>query len=183
VIEALGLAVGELGAIHNGGMVQFVQVDHIPTADQAGDQSQVGRVPGGEDQARFLTQEFGQGALQLLVQVQGSIEKPAAGTARAVAGQRSRGRRQYLWMMRKSQVIVRPQHDPLLTVNNNDGILRLGDRIEVRIQPDGLQLARFGKLTALLEQRDLLELLGVHGTSSREEVRIPHIIMSRNGLN
>jgi hypothetical protein len=86
-------------------------------------------------------------------------------------------------MMGEAEVVVRAQHDPLLTVNNDNGVLRLGNRIEVRIQPDGLQLARFGKLTALIEQRDLLELLGVHGTSAREEVSIPHITMSRNGLN
>jgi hypothetical protein len=86
-------------------------------------------------------------------------------------------------MMSETQVIVRPEHDPLLTVNDNDSVLRFGNRIEIRIQPDRLQLARFGELSALLEQRDLLKLLCVHGSSARRGGQGSHIIMSVKGLN
>jgi hypothetical protein len=86
-------------------------------------------------------------------------------------------------MVGKTEVVVRPEHDPLLTVNNHDGVLRFRNRIEVRIQPDCLQLTRFRELTAFLEQRDLLKFLGRHSTSARVEVSNPHITMSRKGLN
>ena len=61
VVEALGLAVGHLGAVDDRGVVELVQVDHFAAADQPGDQAEVGRVAGGEDQAGFLAEEFGQG--------------------------------------------------------------------------------------------------------------------------
>ena len=84
VVEALGLAVGHLGAVHDRGVVELVEIDHLAPADQPGDEAEVGRVAGGEDQAGFLAQELGQGALELLVQVQRAVQEPAAGAARAV---------------------------------------------------------------------------------------------------
>jgi hypothetical protein len=72
---------------------------------------------------------------------------------------------------------------PFLSINDDNGVLRFGNRIEVRIEADRLQLARFSELPALLKQRDLLKFLCVHGPSAREEVRDPHITMSLNGLN
>src|SRR5918997_874204 len=80
--------------------------------------------------------------------------------------------------MCQAEIVVRPQHDPLLTVNDNDGVLRLGNRIEVRIEAHPLQLARFGELPALLEQRDLLELLGVHDASARRGSKHAHRYVS-----
>ena len=70
-------------------------------------------------------------------------------------------------MVGQAEIVIRPEHYPLLTVNDYDGVLRFGDRIEVGIQANGLQLARFRELTALLEQRDLLKLLCIHGASAR----------------
>jgi hypothetical protein len=70
-------------------------------------------------------------------------------------------------MVGQAQVVVGPQHDPLLTVNDDNGVLRFGYRVEVRIEADRLQLARFGELPALFEQRDLLKLLCVHDASAR----------------
>ena len=68
--------------------------------------------------------------------------------------------------MGKAKVVVGPEHDPLLTVNDDNGVLRFGNRIEIRIQSDGFQLARFGELPALFEKRYLLELLSVHDPSA-----------------
>ena len=86
-------------------------------------------------------------------------------------------------MVGQAEVVVGPQHDPLLAVDDDDGVLRFGNRIEVRIQADGLQLTRFGELPALVEQRDLLKLLSIHGASARVEVRRgPHIAMSTEWL-
>ena len=43
VVEALGLAVGHLRAVHDRGVIELVEVDHLAAADEAGDQPQVGR--------------------------------------------------------------------------------------------------------------------------------------------
>jgi hypothetical protein len=69
-------------------------------------------------------------------------------------------------MVRQAEVVVRPQHNPLLAVDDDDGVFRLGDGFEIRIQADGLQLMRFGEFAALVEQRDLLQLLGIHCAST-----------------
>jgi hypothetical protein len=81
VIEALGFAVGKLRPVDDRGVIEFVEVDHISAAHQAGDESQVGGVAGREDEAGFLPQELGEGALQLLVQIQGAVEEAAASAA------------------------------------------------------------------------------------------------------
>ena len=167
MIEALGLTVGELGAVHDRGMVELVQVHHVSAAHQPGDQSQIGGVPGGEDQAGLLAQELGQGRLELLVQVERAVQEPAAGAARAVPAQRPRGGLEDLGMVGQPEVVVRAEHDPLLTVNDDDGVLRFGNRLEVRIQADPLQFTRFGELPALLEESDLLQLLCIHDASAR----------------
>ena len=77
-------AVRHLGAVHDRGVVQLVEVDRLAPADQAGDEAEVGRVAGGEDQAGLLAQELGQRAFELLVQVERAVQEPAAGAARAV---------------------------------------------------------------------------------------------------
>jgi hypothetical protein len=60
-------------------VVELVEVDGITTADQAGDQAEVGGVAGREDEARLLAQELGQRGLELLMEVERSVQKPAAG--------------------------------------------------------------------------------------------------------
>ena len=176
VVEALGLAVGHLGAVDDRGVVQLVEVDHLAAADEPGDQAEVGGVAGREDEAGFLAQELGQGVLELLVQVERAVQEPAAGAARAVAAEGPAGGLEHLRMVGQAEVVVRPQHDPLLAVDDDDGVLRFGNRIEVRIEAGGLQLARFGELAALVEQRDLLKLLSIHGASARSggEERASH---------
>ena len=70
--------------------------------------------------------------------------------------------------MGEAEVVVGPQHDPLLAVDDDDGVFRLRDRIEVGIQAGGLDLTGLGELPALLEERDLLKLLGIHGASEQK---------------
>ena len=167
VVEPLGLAIGHLGAVDDRGVVELVQVDHLAAAHQARDQAEVGRVAGGEDEAGFLAQELGQGALELLVEVEGAVQEPAAGAPRAVPVEGTARGLEHLGVVGQAEVIVRPEHDPLLAVDDDDGVLRFGNRIEVRIQARRLNLTRLGELPALVEQRDLLKLLSVHGASAR----------------
>src|SRR5256885_12017107 len=52
---------------------------HLAPSHQPGDEPEVGRVPGREHQAGLLADEIGQGCLQLLVEIEGAIEKATAG--------------------------------------------------------------------------------------------------------
>ena len=67
-------------------------------------------------------------------------------------------------MVGQAEVVVRPQHDPLLALDDDDGVLGLGDRLEVRVETRRLDFACLGELPALLEERDALEGLAIHGT-------------------
>ncbi len=81
VVEALGLRVRQLGAVHDRGVIELVEVDGLTPTDQAGDQAKVGGVAGGEDQTGFLAEELSQRALELLVEVERAVEEAAAGAA------------------------------------------------------------------------------------------------------
>ena len=48
------------------------------------------------------------------------------------------GRLEYLGVVRQAEVVVRAEHDPLLAVDDHDGVFGLGDRLEVRVEPRGL---------------------------------------------
>jgi hypothetical protein len=86
--------------------------------------------------------------------------------------------------MGEAQVIVGPQHDPLVPVDDDDCVFRLRDRIEVGIETDRLELTGLGELAALFEERDLLKLLGIHGSSEqRGGDECPHIALWLKGLN
>ena len=113
-----------------------------------------------------LAKELGQGLLELLVEVQGAVQEPASRASGTVPAQGPACGLENLRMMRQAQIVVRAEHDPLLTVDDDDGVFRFRDRIEVRIQPKRLNLARLGEVPALVEQRDLLKLLSIHGTSA-----------------
>jgi hypothetical protein len=87
-------------------------------------------------------------------------------------------------MVGEAQVVVGPQHDPLVPIDDDDGVFRFRDRIEVGIEAGGLDLPGLGEQPALLEERDLLKLLGIHGTSEHGGGNdCPHIALRLNDLN
>src|SRR6185295_19561315 len=114
-------------------MIELVEIDHVTPSHQPGDQAEVSGVSGGEHQTGFLAHKLGECTLQLFVKVQSSVEKTAAGAAGAVAMECAGSSLEDLRMVGKTEVVVRPKHDPLLPVDNHDGVLRFRDRIEVRI--------------------------------------------------
>ena len=138
-------------------------------ADQGGDQAEVGVVAGGEDEAVFLAEKLGEGGLELLVQVERAVQEPAAGAAGAVAVQGAGGRLEHLGVVGQAEVVVGPEHDPLLAFDDDHGVFRLRDRLEVRIEPRRLDLIGLGELPALVEQRDVLKGLSGHETSGGAE--------------
>jgi hypothetical protein len=54
--------------------------------------------------------------------------------------------------MREAKVIIGPQHDAFLPVDDDDGVFRLRDRIEVGVETCRLDFTGLGELAALLEQ-------------------------------
>jgi hypothetical protein len=99
VVEPHRLAVGHLGAVDDRGVVQLVEDDEVAAADEARDRPEVGLVAGREDEAGFLAQELRQVRLEPFMQVEGPVQEPAAGAARAVALERRLGRREDRRMM------------------------------------------------------------------------------------
>jgi hypothetical protein len=80
--------------------------------------------------------------------------------------------------MGEAQIVVGPQHDAFVAVDDDDGVFRLRDRIEIGIETNRLELTGLGELAALFEERDLLKLLGIHGSSEqRGGDDCPHIAM------
>ena len=164
VREALGVPEAHLGAVHDGGVVQLVEEHHVAAPHQAGNQSQVRLVAGGEDDASLLAEELGELPLELPVQVQRPVEQTAPGAPRAVTVERGPRGREDFRMMREPQVVVGAHHDPVLAFDDDDGVFGAGDRLVPSVQPGGLDLARLGRESpALLEQRDVLQGLGAHG--------------------
>ena len=70
VIESLGLAERQLGAVDDAGVIELVEVDGLVAAENPGDQAEVGAVAGGKDDARLLAKELGKGGFELFVQVE-----------------------------------------------------------------------------------------------------------------
>ena len=152
-------------------MVELVEQDDLAAADQAGDEAEVGLVAGGEDEAGFLAEELGEVVLQLLVQVEGAVQEAAAGAAGAVLMERLLGRLEDLRVVREAEVVVRAQHDAPLALDDDDRVLGLGDRLEVRVETRSLDFACLGELPALLEEGHLMHYLCVHGASRLRMLR------------
>src|SRR5207237_8274345 len=67
--------------------------------------------------------------------------------------------------MGQTEVVVRPHHHPLFAFDDDDGVFGAGNRLEVRIQPSSLDLARPGEVLTLVEQRDVLQGVCAHEAS------------------
>ncbi len=170
MIEPDGLPLRHLGAVHDRGVVELVEEHHVLAAHQAGNQPHVGVVAGGEDDAVFLAEEFGQRRFELKVEVEGPVQEPAPGTARPIALQRVPGCFQDLGVVGKSEIIVGPQHDSPLALDDHLGVFGFGDWPEIRVQPGRLYLVGAGVQSTLFEERDVgLNGPGRHVTSRSGE--------------
>ena len=107
------------------------------------------------------------------MQVEGPVQETAAGAAGAVLVQGLLGGFEDLRMMRQAEVVVRAQHDASLALDDDDGILGFGDRLEVRVETRSLDFACLGELPALLEEGHLMHYLCVHGASRLRMIRPP----------
>src|SRR2546423_14988651 len=105
-------------------MIELIQEHDVREARETGDDAEVRLVAGGEDEARFLTEKLGELRLELFVQVERPIEEPAAGATRTVALERPFGGEENFRMVRESEVVVRPHHDPprpsIMTIGSSE---------------------------------------------------------------
>ena len=85
--------------------------------------------------------------------------------------QRLLGGLEDLRVMRQPEIVVRAQHDAPLALDDDNGILGFGDRLEVRVETRSLDFACLGELPALLEEGHLMHYLCVHGASRLRMVR------------
>jgi len=92
VPKAPHLAIGELAAIHNTGVIVAVRHDIIAATDQGGDHTQVHAHAGAEHQASLFAHKVRQLLLELVVHRQVAVEKARTGTAGAIAPDGLQGR-------------------------------------------------------------------------------------------
>ena len=85
---AQSFTIAKLCAIHNGGVILFVENYHIITTDNGADGTQVGLHSGRKDQRSFFTDPFCQFPFKLFVQFNRSIQetRASAGGTKALNG-------------------------------------------------------------------------------------------------
>ena len=135
VRKAQELALGEQAAFDNAGVVALVAQDVFPFADQRADDAEVDLEPGAVEQHGLLVDQFGQGRFQLQVDVQRAVQEARAGATGAVFLHRRLRRRFDLRMVGQAQVAVGTQHQDLLALDDDLGVLRRGNGAEIGIQP------------------------------------------------
>ena len=170
VVKAHRLPVGHLGAVDDGGVIELVEEHHVPPTHQPRDQAEVGVVPGGEDDAVFFAEEVRQSGFELDVEIERAVEEPATGAAGPVRPEGARRGFQDFRMVGQAEVVVRPQHDPLAALDDDDRVFGFRDRTEVGVESRGLHFIGPGKLATFLEERDVgLEGVARHVTSRQRK--------------
>ncbi len=138
VAEAVDLAVGELGAVVDAGVVAFVDDGRGVAIDQGGDGAEVGLVAGGEDQRRLRVEEVGDLGFELEVDGGGAVHEPRAGHGRAVLLDGVAGGGDDAGVAGQPQVVVGPEHDDALAVDDGLGALVRVERLVEGVHAHGL---------------------------------------------
>ena len=127
------LAVGQLAAGIDAGVVLPV-ADHIVVPPhQRGDNAHVGLEAGAEGDDAGLAQESAQLLLQLQVHLQRAVEEPGAGAAGAVLLQRPDTGLHHLRVGGQPQIVVGAQHDAALALHHDLHILAGLEGVEVGV--------------------------------------------------
>ena len=98
-------------------MVARVGDHRVAGPEDRPERAQVGLVAGGEHERRVGPQPFGELALELQVQIERAVEKSRAGDAGAVPVERVEGALLDALVAGQAEVVVRPEHDPLLALH------------------------------------------------------------------
>ncbi len=133
VAKPPGLAEGEAAAVHDAGVVQAVCDQDIPLAAQRREDPQIRLESGGEQQGGLLPLELGQLSLHGLVELQVPAQEAGPTAAGAVSLDRlARGLLDF-GMGRQAEVVVGPDHDHPSLPNDDLGLLRRHDGLEVHV--------------------------------------------------
>src|SRR5450759_5849041 len=112
-------------------MIVLIEDDYVAAADQRADGAQVGLHSGREDDGSLLPDIGGQLAFQLLVHLEGAVQKARACAACTVMRQRLLRGLPDLGMGGQAQVVVGPAHDQPVAANHRLGPLILDKWDEV----------------------------------------------------
>ena len=117
------LAVAQLAAVVNTGVIFPVTDDVVMESNQSADDSQITLKPGGEGHHGLLMEELPQLRLQLQVHLQGPIEKSGTGAAGSIPFQGMNPSLYNLGICCQAQVVVGAEHDAALALHHDLGVL------------------------------------------------------------
>lgn len=126
-------------------MVERVGNDRVVLAEQRLEQAAVGIEAGRVEDGVFGTEELGDGAFELLVQILGAADEAHRGHAEAVAIQRVLGGLDDVRVIGQAQIIVGAEIQHAAAIGQGDlGRLRAGDDALGLEQALGLDRVQFG---------------------------------------
>jgi hypothetical protein len=123
VLVLVVLAEAETTAVDDAGVVEVVEDGDVAASQQRGEHAEIHLEAGGEGERGVALHELGDLLLELDVDVEGAIEQPRPGGARAVHGDRHGGGLLHVGVARQSQVVVRAEHDELVALVGHHGVL------------------------------------------------------------
>ena len=153
-----GLSEAQADTVDDRGVIHVVEEGQILAADQAGQDAEIDLETRCEGERGFDVHEGGEPLFELDMDIESAVEQPGARAAGSVT--EDRRRRGFLdgGVAGQPQVIIRPEHDDLLAVHRDHGILGRGDAAVVRVH------IRLAKLAVQRVVRALLQ--DIHGLGS-----------------
>ena len=143
---------GKQRAIDQAGVVQLVLDDGAVPPQQRGEDAEVGLIAGAEDQRGFLAHVRRQPIFQLLVQIEGAVQKAASRAAGAIAVEGNLGALEDIRMMSQAEIVVRADHDLALAPDHHLGVERFFDRLKIGVGSALHRIARRGEALTLVEK-------------------------------
>ncbi len=116
VAEALDLHAGHAAGVEQAAVAEAVDDDAVVGAEEAGDQAEVGHVAGAEGESGLGAFVLGEGALHLVVDVEGAGEQAGAAGAGAVAVDGVLGGGVDAGMSDQTEVVVGGHHEHVMSI-------------------------------------------------------------------
>src|SRR6185503_9589571 len=129
---AMNLTESETRAVDERRMVETIEKRMIAASEQRRDRAEARLIPRGEDERGFFVKEFGEAALELVVQIERAVQKTAARGSGAIAMRCALRCFEHVRMVCEPEIVVRAHHDPPFAADERFRGRRLLDRREVR---------------------------------------------------
>ena len=133
VLVAQHLAVGQLAAVIEAGMVLTVHDDIVMQADNGADDAEIGLEARREGHDGVLAQKFCKLVLQLQMQLERAVQETGAGAAGAERLIGVHTGFDDCFVRCQAEIVVGAEHDAALTLHNDLGILPGFERVEIGI--------------------------------------------------